>query len=70
MAYGKFATQMVKNLRSYILLYLNRIIHGLLKVSKNFYDKQVDKSWDDWQAPPNLVTLRIGDLMRCRCSSK
>jgi hypothetical protein len=32
-ATGKFATQTIKNLHSYIILYLNRLIHGLLTVS-------------------------------------
>ena len=36
-AYGKFATHMVKNLHSYITQTLNRLIHGLLKVAKEFY---------------------------------
>ena len=69
-ASGKFARQMVKNLHSYITLYLNRLIHGLLTVSKTFYDKQIDESWDDWQTPPNLMTFKIGDLIRCKMSSK
>lgn len=38
-AFGKFAVHMVKNLHSYVILYLNRLIHGLLTVSKNFQDK-------------------------------
>jgi len=33
-AYGIFATQIVKSLHTYIILYLNRLIHGLLSVSK------------------------------------
>lgn len=33
-ACGKFGFKIVANLHSYIVLYLNRIIHGLLKVSK------------------------------------
>jgi hypothetical protein len=61
---------MVKNLHSYIILYLNRLIHGLLTVSHEFHNKEVDKSWQDWPAPPNLVTFKIGDLIRCKCSSK
>ena len=34
---GKFATKTVNNLHSYIVIYLNRLIHGLLKVSKQLY---------------------------------
>jgi hypothetical protein len=60
---------MVHNLHSYIVLYLNRVIHGLLTVSKEFYEKEINKSWDGWQSPPNLMTFKIGDLMRCKCSS-
>lgn len=33
-ACGKFAYKTVNTLHRYITLYLNRIIHGLLKVSK------------------------------------
>jgi hypothetical protein len=33
-AYGMFASHMVQNLHSYIVLYLNRLIHGILSVSK------------------------------------
>lgn len=69
-ACGKFTTHMVKNLHTYIVLYLNRLIHGLLTVSKEFYEKEVDKNWDDWQSPPNLVTFKIGDLLRCKLASK
>ena len=65
-----FATHMVKNLHSYILLYLNRLIHGLLSVSKLFFEKDIDKAWEMWQSPPNLVTFKIGDLMRCKCASR
>lgn len=34
---GKFATKTVNNLHSYIVLYLNRLIHGLLSVSKELF---------------------------------
>ena len=37
-ACGKFAVKTVNNLHRYIVLYLNRIIHGLLTVSKKLYD--------------------------------
>ena len=36
-AHGMFASHMVKNLHSYIVLYLNRLIHGILSVSKEFF---------------------------------
>ena len=31
---GKFCSKIVKNLHSYIIDFLNRLIHGLLKVGK------------------------------------
>ncbi len=41
-----------------------------MTVSKTFFDKSVQKSWQDWQSPPNLMTFRIGDLLRCKIASK
>jgi hypothetical protein len=62
---------MVKNLHSYIILTLNRLIHGLLLVSKQFFEKEVkEHGWEDWPSPPNLITFKVGDLMRCKCASK
>lgn len=34
---GKFSYKVVKNLHTYIITYLNRLIHGLLKASKEFF---------------------------------
>ena len=36
-ACGKYARKTVNNLHCYILLYLNRVIHGLMNVSKELY---------------------------------
>jgi hypothetical protein len=70
-AYGKFAIHMVKNLHSYIVLTLNRYIHGLLKVAKEFHEQEEKlKDLDDWAYPPYLLTFKVGDLMRCKCASK
>lgn len=68
-ACGKFAYKTVNNLHRYITLYLNRIIHGLLKVSKELYDTKLSTK-ARWTSPPDLITFKIGDLMRCKCSSK
>ena len=68
-ACGKFAYKTVNNLHRYIILYLNRIIHGLLTVSKKLYDEKLSTK-ARWSAPPDLLTFKIGDLMRCKCSSK
>jgi hypothetical protein len=66
---GKFATKTVSNLHSYIVIYLNRLIHGLLKVSKQLYDERLSTK-ARWTSPPDLLTFKVGDLMRCKCSSK
>ncbi len=68
-ACGKFGYKVVNNLHRYIVLYLNRIIHGLLKVSKELYDTKLSTK-ARWSSPPDLLSFKIGDLMRCKCSSK
>lgn len=32
-----FSLDMIKNFQNYVVSYLNRLIHGLLNVSKRFY---------------------------------
>ena len=66
---GKFACKTVDNLHSYIVLYLNRIIHGLLTVAKELYEAKLSTK-ARWSSPPDLLSFKIGDLMRCKCSSK
>ena len=57
-------------IKTEIILYLNKLIHGLLKNAKMFY-RLFDKSDDiKWTSPPNLLTFKIGDLIRCKFSSK
>ena len=68
-ACGKYATKTVNNLHCYIVLYLNRIIHGLLKVSKQLYETKLSTK-NRWTSPPDLMSFKIGDIMRCKCSSK
>ena len=67
---GKFACKVVQNLHSYIIAYLNRLIHGLCKVSKEFYEQGRLSQYNYWPSPPNLITFRVGDLLRCRFISK
>jgi hypothetical protein len=68
-ASGIFTVNIVNNLHSYILLYLNRLVHGLLKVSKRVYDKELIGR-ARWTSPPNLISFKIGDLMRCKIGSQ
>ena len=68
-ACGKYSAKIVNNLHSYIITYLNRLIHGLISVSYRFFKgHQLSKS--AWPYPPNLLTFHIGDLFRCKFSSK
>ena len=66
---GKFSLKVVKNLHSYIIAFLNRLIHGLLKISKRMYDENQLSQYSNWPTPVNLLTFKVGDLMRCKCSS-
>jgi hypothetical protein len=64
---GKFSYKIVKNLHEYIVIYLNKLIHGLLKVANKRY-ALLDNG--NWPSPPCLLSFKIGDLLRCKCSSK
>ena len=62
---------MVKNLHTYMVLILNRLIHGLLKVAKEFYEQELtQRNSDDWGYPPYFLTFKVGDIIRCKCASK
>jgi hypothetical protein len=73
---GKFAFKVVKNLHNEIVEYLNKVIHSILCCSKLFHEyvleskgaSEVEKS--NWPYPPNLISFKVGDLMRCKLSSK
>ena len=66
---GKFISKTVMSLETYIISYLNRLIHGLLKVSQEAYDKEL-KDYTNWPSPPQLLSFFIGDLIRCKYSSQ
>lgn len=66
---GKFANLTVRCLQSYLITYLNKLIHGLLKAAHTFHQKHV-KMFTNWSAPPHLLTFTIGDLLRCKLSSQ
>ena len=44
--------------------YLNMLIHGLLSAMKDFGRFKCNNEI------PQLVTFKVGDLLRCKCSSK
>ena len=73
---GKFSYKIVKALHNQIVEYLNKVIHSLLTVSKHFHEyimdpkKRNQSEKSNWPFPPNLISFKLGDLMRCKFSSK
>ena len=42
-----------------------------MTISKEFYKKnKIHLNKAEWPYPPNLITFRLGDLLRCKCHSK
>ena len=61
---GFFSAIMFKNNKFYVIKYLNKLIHGLLSATHNYgFIAATDPK-------PQLVSFRVGDLLRCRCTSK
>lgn len=65
---AKYSIDIVNNLHSYTLAYLNRLIHGLLTVAIKF-TKLPSVGRFEWPSNINLITFQINDLVRCRCAS-
>jgi hypothetical protein len=64
------ACKVVNNLESFIIDYLNSLIHGLLRVAKN-----VDNQLEFFQkliipVPLNLLSFKVSDILRCKYASK
>ena len=55
---GIFNARAYKNSKVYLITYLNALIHGLLKASR------------ESEADVNLISFNVGDLLRSRCYSK
>ena len=66
---SQFSIDIVNNLHSYIITYLNRLIHGLLSVLKEFRE---DSEAHQLELPfsEDIITFQVMDLIRCKCSSK
>jgi hypothetical protein len=62
--------KVVKNLHAYIISYLNKLIHTLSFIGRELHREYDLEHTQNWKTPPNLLTLRQGDLMRCKCSSR
>jgi hypothetical protein len=67
---GRYSIEMISSLHSYLIAYLNRLLHGLMSVARRFYEKGQLAGLSNWPAPPNLLSFTLGDLMRCKVSSK
>ena len=61
---AKYSLDIVNNLHSYTIKYLNRLIHGLLTVSGRFI-----KYYSTYQMDFSLISLQVMDLFRCNCVS-
>ena len=66
---GFFSSIMLKNEKYYIINYLNALIHGLLSATQKFIGKTKIEEQEK-QNIPQLVSFRVGDLLRCKCTSK
>ena len=66
---GKYGQKIVNNLNTYLIIYVNRLIHGLMKISLNFHN-HFDLSKSAWPYPPNLLSFTLSDLFRCKFISK
>ena len=66
---GFFSSIILKNEKYYIINYLNALIHGLLSAAQKFIGKKKIEEQDK-QNIPQLVSFRVGDLLRCKCTSK
>lgn len=65
---ARYSIDIVNNLHSYTLAYLNRLIHGLLKVAVRFTKLPIVSQFE-WPSAISLITCQINDLVRCRCAS-
>jgi hypothetical protein len=65
---SRYSIDVVHNLHSYIIAYLNRLIHGLLTVALKF-GKNRSVKMNEWSSNLNLVTFQVMDILRCRCAS-
>lgn len=65
---GYFATVMKKSYENYLVSYLNKLIHCILSAQESFKAKYSKK--DAYKIGVNLISFKVGDLLRCKCSSK
>lgn len=65
---ANYSIDIVNNLHSYTISYLNRLLHGLLTVASKFAQLP-EVSHMELPAKVNLITFQIFDMVRCKCDS-
>lgn len=66
---GTFAAKINEISSQYMFKYINQLIHSLLSIPKKAAEKTKNDRDKFNLSCANLVTLKIGDLMRCRCAT-
>ena len=61
---AKYSLDIVNNLHSYTIKYLNRLIHGLLRATAFFR-----KRYSNLEIDLSILSLQVSDLFRCKCTS-
>ena len=65
---GTFASKVNEIGSQYIFKHINKLIHCLLTITKEASSNRKNKTEQTFLESINLVTLKIGDLMRCKYS--
>lgn len=67
---AQFSIDIVNNLHSYIIAYLNRLIHGLLAVWRRFQKLPGVELLELAASGAGIVSFQVMDLVRCKCTSR
>lgn len=66
---GYITSIMSKSNENYLINYLNKLIDCILTAEERWMERMHHKSHYK-QEIPSLITFKLGDLLRCKCSSK
>ena len=71
---GKFSAKLESAARTYLVSYLNKIIQALLAIPEDYDDEEEEGRGKHQNKAKsrfvNLITFKITDLLRCKCSSR